>query len=59
MVNAISYRGQDSLSYVILGDETTILGYTCLLIIDLTADSNLPLWSSEKIHYINFSSEIY
>lgn len=59
MLNAISHRGPDNLSYVFLGDGNTALGHTRLSILDLSVDSNQPIWNDKNTHCISFNGEIY
>ena len=59
MVQAISHRGPDNLSFSYLDDDGLALAHARLSIIDLSDASNQPLWNSEKTHCITFNGEIY
>ena len=57
MVNKIHHRGPDNQSWEIDGE--VYLGHTRLSIIDLSPESNQPLWDSTGRGCIVFNGEIY
>lgn len=59
MAAAVCHRGPDNLSFHNFSDHVTALAHTRLSIIDLSTNSNQPLWNTEKSHCIVFNGEIY
>ena len=57
MVDSLSHRGPDNAAFESIRDVH--LGHTRLSIIDLSKDSDQPLWDSKKNACIVFNGEIY
>jgi len=59
MINSISHRGPDGIGLWIASDNKVGFAHARLAIVDLSANANQPMSTSDGRFHITFNGEIY